>query len=88
MTTREEIEAVAKRRLHYFAQGSLTYPGGFIQRESDAYVLADAFLAERAERQRLIEAAADEIYKMQFVFEEPRDIAATITRHLDGESNA
>ena len=90
MTTREEIEAAKKRRLHYFVQGSPLYPGGFIQREADAYTLADAYLAERAERQRRIEAAVREILGSCNVGcicaqceDRMRDI---ITRHLDGEN--
>ena len=100
MTTREEIEAAAKRRILYHLLRSAIYTGGVNQREADGYTLADAFLAERAERQRRIEAAAREVVDeiiamaerlMVNEFRYTREMLGEvttkiITRYLDGET--
>ena len=102
MTTREEIEAALERRrdnYRTFREELLGRTTRF-QRDSavdmwrvrDADTLADAFLAERAERQRRIEAAATEIWRKipkefaHFERGQVGQLIAIITRHLIEET--
>lgn len=48
------------------------------------FTLADAYLAERAERQRRIEAAAEAVHALDV--SSVKLIRDIITRHLDGET--
>lgn len=87
MTTREESEAAARRyRLNRdIAIDCIQLPSRHL---CDMQTLADSFLAERAERQRRIEAAAREIYT-GISYQWPadvREVERVIMRHLDGET--
>ena len=100
MSTREEIEAAIERwgqhKKRVDDAQSPYYSGTFEQDEHrfallarDMRLLADAFMSDRAERQRRIEAAAHKI-RSRFscaphwqAIDEIRDI---ITRCLDGET--
>ena len=85
MNTREEIEAAAER-----FENSGGFACSFIEEcEDDLFILAQAHVSERAERQRRIAAAAEAVLGRclerydRSMIEDIRDI---ITRCLDGET--
>ena len=98
MTTREEIEAAAAR----YEAGAVAYVkqkddiGAWseywrpAQKDNDLHTLANAYLAERAERQRRIETAAEELDSVLTELScvaSPKArqvaIARVITKHLE-----
>lgn len=93
MTTREEVEAVGKRYAAWIDNDMPTPVRMRYERDRhilvDRHILADAFLAERAERQRRIEAAATEIWRKipkefaHFERGQVGQLIAIITRHLE-----
>ena len=93
MTTREEIEAAAER-----FEGSGGFACSFIEECEDVlFILAQAYITERDERPRRIEAAANEIARQIVADDLPLDVISTdhirqhvadiITRCLDGEQS-
>ena len=80
MRTREEIEAAVDVWRAYRAGRAV--PIGFSMEA--VQVIADAYLAERAERQRRIEAAAEAVHALDV--SSVKLIRDIITRHLDGET--
>ena len=95
MTTREEIEVAVER-----FEGSGGFACSFIEEcEDDLFILAQAYITERAERQRRIEAAAEKIEQstMQILLRNGvdmrkhrlvivKEVTEIITRCLDGET--
>ena len=95
MATRDEIEAAVER-----FEGSGGFACSFIEEcEDDLFILSQAYITERAERQRRIEAAAEKIEQstMQILLRNGvdmrkhrlvivKEVTEIITRCLDGET--
>ena len=98
MSTREEIEAaerLARQQMyvkdckHLWNAHRQCQWCHSMQRDVDVGIVSDAYLAERAERQRRIEAAAAEIAKTCAFWARGGATALCvdiITRHLDGKT--
>jgi len=86
MATRDEIEAAVER-----FEGSGGFACSFIEEcEDDLFILAQAYITERAERQRRIEAAAEELATTLPLYIRCGAAALCvdiITRCLDGETS-
>ena len=84
MATRDEIEAAVER-----FEGSGGFACSFIEEcEDDLFILAQAYITERAERQRRIEAAARVTYLsvVRHGGIDESHLRDIITRCLDGET--